>query len=326
MPSRFARFIQHPLGSKVALGLLVVLSLTYVLVARNFLYSTVFAPAVMISEHQVESNPAAELRHWTATNMRTAINADLLLGDTSDFSAGAASAAGKGAQQQGQAPGDSSLDYPRSTVGKIFFSDSSGLDYVCSGTAVASLNGSVVDTAGHCLYWQQNWTQNVVFCPLYDHGSTPFGCWAARALEVPSDWIDARPNDLHHDFGMAIVAPNAEGKLTDMVGGAGWAYNQVPEQSFHAYGYPAARPFDGQSRRSCGPATGQSWQHGGGTVVSIPCDMTGGSSGGPWFIQLDGGWYLNGHNDFISSLQYGHMFSPYYDDTWHAMYEQAQHT
>ena len=43
---------------------------------------------------------------------------------------------------------------------------------------------------------------------------------------------------------------------------------------------------------------GTSWQHGGGTVVSVPCNMTGGSSGGPWFVQIGGNWYLNGHNDF----------------------------
>ena len=54
--------------------------------------------------------------------------------------------------------------------------------------------------------------------------------------------------------------------------------------------------------------------------------MTGGSSGGPWFIQISGNWYLNGHNDFTSSLQRGSMFSPYYDDTWHALYNKAEQT
>jgi hypothetical protein len=52
--------------------------------------------------------------------------------------------------------------------------------------------------------------------------------------------------------------------------------------------------------------------------------MTGGSSGGPWFIKINGNWYLNGHNDFGSSMMPGHMFSPYYDDTWYALYEKAQ--
>ncbi len=167
---------------------------------------------------------------------------------------------------------------------------------------------------------------NLIFCPLYENGRTPFGCWAARDLEVPSDWLGAKPNDYHHDFGMAIVSPNSQGVLTDLVGGAGWANNQPVNQPFYAYGYPAAYPFDGQTRKSCEGSIGKSWQHGGGTVVSIPCNMTGGSSGGPWFIKISGNWYLNGHNDFTSIIQLGHMFSPYYDDTWYALYDKAQHT
>ena len=233
----------------------------------------------------------------------------------------------KAVQQQGQAPskGDASY-YPLSTVGKVFFTNGSGQDFVCSGTAVMSLNHSVVDTAGHCLYMNGQWMQKVVFCPRYENGSTPYGCWAARDLEAPADWVDARPNDYHHDFGMAIVSANDEGDLTALVGGAGWAYNQPVNQAFSAYGYPAGYPFDGQSRQSCLPATGKLWPHGDGTVVSIPCNMTGGSSGGPWFIQINNNLYVSGHNDFTSTLQLGHMFSPYYDDTWYALYDKAQHT
>ena len=125
---------------------------------------------------------------------------------------------------------------------------------------------------------------------------------------------------------MAIVSPNSEGKLTDVVGGTGWAYNQSVNLPFSAYGYPAAYPFDGQTRQSCESSSGTLWQHGGGTVISIPCNMTGGSSGGPWFVTINGKQYLDGHNDFISSIQPGHMFSPYYDDAWYALYEKAQNS
>jgi hypothetical protein len=125
---------------------------------------------------------------------------------------------------------------------------------------------------------------------------------------------------------MAIVSPNSQGILADIVGGSGWAYNQSANQPFYAYGYPAAHPFDGQTRQSCEGSLGKIWQDEGGTVVSIPCNMTGGSSGGPWFIKVSGNWYLNGHNDFTSSMQPGHMFSPYYDDTWYALYSKAQRT
>jgi V8-like Glu-specific endopeptidase len=282
--------------------------------------------AQTISEHVVNTSPKIVITHWTAAHMRDAVDIDQQLRGVSSLTRSDIDISkSKTAKKQGQAPRTAEPSYPLSTVGKVFFNNDAGQDFSCSGTAVVSSNRSVVDTAGHCLYLYGGWSQNVIFCPLYENGNTPYGCWAARDLEVPSDWIDAQPNNLHHDFGMAIVAPNDQGTLTDQVGGAGWAYNQSADQPFYAYGYPAAYPFDGQTRQSCDDGSiGRIWSHGGGTVVSIPCNMTGGSSGGPWFIKIGSNWYLNGHNDFVSGLQPGHMFSPYYDDTWYALYDKAQ--
>jgi V8-like Glu-specific endopeptidase len=320
------RLILHPLTGKIFLCVLASVYLVYLVAFGRLLSTSLLAPSETIIVHSVETNTGF-VNHWTAASMRAAINTDLLNGPASDLTQGSNDTnQGKAAQQQGQPPRSENLSYPLSTVGKVFLTNAAGQDLACSGTAVVSSNQSVVDTAGHCLYLYGNWVHNVIFCPLYENGSTPYGCWAARDLEVPADWIGARPNDLHHDFGMIIVAPNNQGVLTDLVGGAGWAYNQPVNQSFSAYGYPAGSPFDGQTRQSCKSSTGTSWRHGGGTVVSIPCNMTGGSSGGPWFIQISGNWYLNGHNDFTSSLQPGHMFSPYYDDTWFALYNKAQQT
>ena len=326
MPQLY-RFILHPLFGKVFLCLLAIVYLGYLVAFGGSLYTSLSVPPETIIEHTVDTNPGIVIKHWTVANMRHATDADQQNGNASAFTPGNLDQSlGQAAQQEGQPPLNGEPSYPLSTVGKVFFTNAAGQDMTCSGTSVKSLNHSTVDTAGHCLYWNGDWVHNLIFCPLYENGSTPYGCWAARALEVPSDWINARPNDYHHDFGMAIVSANSQGVLTDLVGGTGWAYNQPVNQPFSAYGYPAAYPFDGQTRQSCEDALGKTWQHGGGTVVSIPCNMTGGSSGGPWFIQISGHWYLNGHNDFTSGLQPGHMFSPYYDDTWYALYNKAQDT
>lgn len=323
MMERLQRFILHPLTSKVFLYVLAGAYVLYLAVAGRSLSASLFTPAVTISDYTVQTPPNVAFQHWTKKNMQAAA-ADSQLGPSLDLTQGSNDqTAGKGAKQQGQQPADKSLNYPLSTVGKVFFTTATGRDSMCSGTAVVSSNRNVVDTAGHCLYLYGGWASNVIFCPLYDSGTTPYGCWAARTLEVPSDWISGQ-NNLHHDFGIAIVTPNSQGNLTDVVGGAGWAYNQPANQSFYAYGYPAVPPYDGQKRQSCENSPGKLWQFGGGSVISIPCGMTGGSSGGPWFVQISGSWYLNGHNDFISSLQPRHMFSPYYDDTWYALYQKAQ--
>ena len=321
------RLILHPLTGRIFLCLLGSVYLVYLFGFVRFVSSSLSTPTDTIVEHQVEMNPSVVIMHWIAASMRDATAIDTQTDLTYDFTQGSIDqSAGKANQQQGQPPRDENLTYPLSTVGKVFFTSSTGRNLVCSGTAVQSRNRSVVDTAGHCLYWNGGWVQNVIFCPLYDKGNTPYDCWAARDLEVPSDWINAPPNDYHHDFGMFIVAPNSQGDLTDVVGGAGWAYNQPVNQPFYAYGYPAGYPYDGQTRQSCENVNGLVWQHGGGKVLSIPCGMTGGSSGGPWFIKISGNWYLNGHNDFTSSIQFGHMFSPYYDDAWYALYSKAQQT
>ena len=323
--SRLYRFILHPLTGKVFLCLLAGAYLTYLASWAHILSPSLFAPSNTISDHLVQTSSSDIFSHWTPASMSSAINDDVLSSTSpTQTQASTSQSVGKAVKQQGQPPRDKSLAYPLSTVGKVFFTNAYGQDSMCSGTAVISDNHSVVDTAGHCLYFFGGWVQNMIFCPLYENGNTPYGCWAARDLEVPSDWLNAKPNDFHHDFGIAIVAPNSEGALTDIVGGAGWAYNQPVNQPFYAYGYPAGYPFDGQTRQSCESSAGTLWPHGDGSVVSIPCNMTGGSSGGPWFIQINDTQYLNGHNDFISSIQRGHMFSPYYDDTWYALYNKAQ--
>jgi hypothetical protein len=325
MMSELHRLILHPLVGKIFLCLLAGVYLVYLVVFGHFLSTSLSTPAGTVIEHPVNTNPDVAIKHWTMASMQAATDADQQIGYTSDFTQGNLDISqGKAAQQEGQIPSNGDSSYPLSTVGKIFLTNAAGQDLACSGTAVVSSNHSVVDTAGHCLYLNGNWVQNVIFCPLYENGRTPYGCWAARDLEVPSDWIGGGPNDFHHDFGMVIVTSNNQGGLTDVVGGAGWAYNQPTNQPFSAYGYSAGYPFDGQTRQSCEGSIGTNWNHGGGTVVSIPCGMTGGSSGGPWFIRINDNWYLNGHNDFTSSIQPGHMFSPYYDDTWYALYDKAQ--
>ncbi|HEY0757441.1 MAG TPA: hypothetical protein VGD98_26040 [Ktedonobacteraceae bacterium] len=324
---RLYKFSQHALGRTILLCVIVGASLVYVAVAHQYLYTTLFGATPGVVEHQMDSSTSSEIQYWNPATMSAATDADLL--DTpsnTSYDQQQSVSAGTPGQQAGHGSLDGNISDYRATVGKIFFSDGAGQNYVCSGTAIVSSNLNTIDTAGHCLYWNGRWMQNVIFCPLYDHGVGAFGCWAARDLFIPKDWQDAANlNDLHHDMGIAVLAPNDAGNLTDVVGAAGWSYNQKTEQPFYAYGYPAGSPYDGQSQQSCADGSkGAVWKHGAGQVISIPCKMTGGSSGGGWFIQSGGQYFLNGHNDFTSTMKPGHMFSPYYDDTWYAMYQASQ--
>ncbi len=216
--------------------------------------------------------------------------------------------------------------YPYSTVGKIFFTDpQTGYNYVCSGASVNSTNLNVVDTAGHCVVgggsagdWYTNWA----FCPQYYYGYAPYGCWYARYSVTSYDWFYS--GSLEDDFGDVAVWPNAYGNLVNVVGGTGWAYGQSTSQYFYPFGYPAEAPFDGNSMYYCAD-TGTAYGFDDGTVISAYCDMTGGSSGGPWLISLNGTFgYVNGHNDFKYTSDNYHMYSPYYDSDWYNVFNVAQ--
>lgn len=222
-------------------------------------------------------------------------------------------------------PLDEYATFPYSTVGKVFFTDSrTGGNYVCSGTAVESANGSTVDTAAHCVMeggsgdgYYTNW----IFCPQYVDGTCPAASWSARSVVVSRSW--AYNGDLALDLA-AVVVEELDGlTLTEVVGGVGFGANLSRNQEFLALGYPAASPFDGERLQSC---TGTTINYPGGNPrpIGIDCDMTGGSSGGGWLISVDGEWYVNGHNDFGSDAYPGIMWSPYFGTQAFAIFNAAQ--
>ena len=178
------------------------------------------------------------------------------------------------------------------TTGKVFFT-LGGVNYVCSGAATSSSNRDVVTTAGHCVNegpgaFATNWA----FVPAYNNGSRPYGTWTARSLVTTSAW--ANQGDINYDGGFAVMNTLNGAHLTDVVGGQGIGFNLARGLSYNAYGYPAAPPFNGETLKSCsGTASDDVW--GGTQSQAITCDMTGGSSGGPW---LTGSSTINSVNSF----------------------------
>src|SRR5579884_812213 len=163
MPQK-PRLIQLPLAGKVFLVVLAIVYTIYLVALVRYLSPV---GLISISEHATGENLSVVMQHWTVANMQSATDADEQINNTTDLTEQSSdTSAAKAAQQEGQPPASGESTYPLSTVGKIFFTNSSGQNFVCSGTAIVSQNQSTVDTAGHCLYWQNDWTQNVIFCPL----------------------------------------------------------------------------------------------------------------------------------------------------------------
>ena len=225
--------------------------------------------------------------------------------------------------------------YPYSTEGKVFFTDSrTGANYVCSGSALNSTNLSVVYTAGHCVAQggsgpNTNWYTNWVFCPAYRDGTCPLGMWTSRQLWSWTLWTSN--GWFEYDFGAAVMNLNPDGSgttLVDTVGGEGLAWNYPRDQHWFDFGYPQAAPFDGNRMDICAashavddkpdPAAADA-------AMGIGCDMTGGSSGGGWFMRWSSnGGYRNGQNDYKYGSQPNAMYSPYYGDAAYGVFNSAQ--
>lgn len=206
--------------------------------------------------------------------------------------------------------------FPYITIGKLFFTQPGGR-FVCSAASVTSAPFNAIWTAGHCLSNGAGvFSTNVVFVPSYKNGAHPYGDFPCTQLWTTTEWHTTR--DYSRDLGACSVGTNSSGQtLQSRVGSLGFAYNQSRIKHFNAFGYPQASPFNGAYMVTCQASHAvDDTAMGRPTPIGIGCDMTGGSSGGPWVIGFHGPTgFINGHNDYkyISPAEPLAMYSPYFD-------------
>ncbi|MGW2326780.1 trypsin-like serine peptidase [Streptomyces sp. NPDC001700] len=268
---------------------------------------------------------------WTAERMRAATPLDLLL---TRQAAKRLKAPETGGPSTTVAPTAAPASFPQAggpwagggavvkTSGRVFFTFQ-GRTASCSGNAVTSQNASTVITAGHCVKYQGSWHTNWVFVPAYDNGNAPYGQWtAAKTLTTPQ-W--EATEDINNDVGAAVVAPLNGQKLTSVVGAQGLQFNGGYNKQMYAFGFAAASPYDGTKLIYCSGNSSKDWlltqDH------SLACNMTGGSSGGPWFTGFN---EATGTGLQVSVNSFGYvflpntMYGPYFGDVAKALYDTAQ--
>ncbi|NNH24499.1 peptidase [Pseudokineococcus marinus] len=208
------------------------------------------------------------------------------------------------------------------TTGKVFFT-LGGVDYVCSASSVAADNLSTVLTAGHCVHGEGEYATDFVFVPGYDEGAAPHGVWTARALVTTPQYETSE--DLDFDVAFAVLSPVAGRPLADVVGAQGIAFGQPRGERTHAFGYPAAAPYDGMSLQFCS-GTARPDTLGGSADQGLTCAMTGGSSGGPWYSGFDeatGTGTATSLNSFGYVVDPTTMYGPYFGAQAQETYEVA---
>lgn len=184
------------------------------------------------------------------------------------------------------------------TVGKLVGTYADGQLLACSGAVVDAPNGSVVVTAAHCVHnpgeprWEEAW-----FVPGYDrHGTANVARvgWRVKSAHVESEWKRGRlPDSLPYDYAFLTVEKKDGRTLQERVGANRIDFAPVdPGRQTVVLGYPAAAPYDGETLGHCAgtPAllTGRDTQapNVGGLLLES-CDLTQGSSGGPWLQEYD---------------------------------------
>lgn len=195
----------------------------------------------------------------------------------------------------------------------------------CSGTSVNAANLSLVFTAGHCVFDEGRWSaRHWVFVPAYRYGERPFGTFAAKWLGTTKGWLQG--GNFNYDVGVAVVARNERGeRLGAAVGGDKVAFNLSPHQLFDVYGYPVAEPFNGSTLRVCARASYlghdlEAWLTPGPLELGVPCEISGGSSGGGWVID---GNTLNGVTSNSYSNDPTTSYGPYFGNAVARLYERA---
>lgn len=231
----------------------------------------------------------------------------------------------------------------RANTGKVLFTMAGG-NWVCSGSVVqdARTDVSLVLTAGHCVVDEATgiFATNWMFIPDYQSGgtfstcgATTYGCWTAKTLVTNDAWRST--GDFEEDYGFAVVgtggkdALNPSTQLDVAVGGAyQFDFTGTPAAA-SAFGYPAAGKYNGRTLTYCaGSVIADPY---GAATYGVKCNMTGGSSGGPWLAPFSN----NEATDRLTSLNSygytagpykGYMFGPHFDADTQATFEAANNS
>jgi V8-like Glu-specific endopeptidase len=262
--------------------------------------------------YKSKQTPSEVVSYWTAERMKSAKPVERVAGQTPK-----AKRPGGGASSATSV--EVPLPYP-SAPGKVFFTDG-GINYVCSGTAVTSTNESVVWTAGHCVNeGPGGFYTNFMFVPAYRDGAAPYGRFAAPTLVTTEGWRTS--GEFGVDLGAAVVDTNESGQsLSDAVAEFPLVFTSVRHQSYQVYGYPAAGKFNGQRLRVCNTAWSRNDTSTTPDTMGVPCNMTGGSSGGGW---------LTSSGMVASVVSYGYsglknvLFGPHQETEAEQLYTTAQ--
>ncbi len=227
-------------------------------------------------------------------------------------------------------------------TGRVYFS-MDGSNWICSGSVINDLKSglSVVLTAGHCVvgndgvfatYWM--FIPSFDTSPTYTCAGTTYGCWVADALYADAAFASTgsfNTTAVQHDWGFAVVTEgglSGNAQLDSTVGSLPIEYGvKYASQKMSAFGYPAAAPYTGNDLIYSRGTVGQDVLTF-NTTWSLPSNLTGGASGGPWVQASDTTSYTDARAGSLNSYKYtydkNHMYGPKFNSDTQTVFTAAR--
>lgn len=187
--------------------------------------------------------------------------------------------------------------YPYYAIGKLYFTTSTGGSAYCTASVISPNN--ILVTAAHCVYdtsvnrWHTNWS----FVPADRAGVAPYGSFPWASATVLNNWMGA--GGTRYDVALIKLGNNSVGNpVSNYTGWLGRVWNYSYVRHLHAFGYPS-NLNSGRYTYTCGAETFSESTD----VLGMGCNMTYGSSGGPWIMSLQP--YATGANNYVNAVVSG---------------------
>ncbi|MGZ8137113.1 MAG: trypsin-like serine peptidase [Methylococcaceae bacterium] len=214
--------------------------------------------------------------------------------------------------------------WPTRATGRLFFSAMGGT-FVCSA---ALIKPGIVVTAAHCVaeFGTNRFHSNWQFIPAYNDGNAPFGTWSAASATVLTSYLDGTDPCLvagvvcANDIALIRLKPQDSPLYPgDSTGWYGYGVNGYSYTTFlettsaqiSQLGYPVALD-DGLLMQRTDSLGYVDPTFSNNTVIGSL--QTGGSSGGPWLVNMGVKPALNGttigaaanHNIVVGVTSWGY--------------------
>jgi V8-like Glu-specific endopeptidase len=187
--------------------------------------------------------------------------------------------------------------YPYYAIGKLYFYTPGGR---ASCTASVISPNNIIVTAAHCLIdastglWYSGWS----FIPASRIDAAPYGTFPWKSARILTAYVTSG-GDTQYDMGLITLGKNKDKKyVTYYTGWLGSAWNYDYVRHLHAFGYPSNLE-DGKYTYTCAAES----FYGATDVLGMGCNMTYGSSGGPWIMHFAP--HVSGAVNYVNSVVSG---------------------